>query len=95
MFIPAKAMTGPAFSLLAAACIASACASAMRAAAMLGSLRAAARCRSLIIFSSSSVALTELMPKETIEMPRSSRHFEESSSFRASASSVVWAGSWL
>ena len=46
------------------------------------------------IFSSSSSAVTLDTPKDTISMPRRSRHFLLSTSLRASASSMVWPGSW-
>ena len=64
-----------------------------QAAAMVGSRKAALRCSSLIICSSSSLALTLDTPKETISMPLRSRHLAESTSLRASAISPVWAGS--
>ena len=59
-----------------------------------GSMKAAFRCSSLSIFSSSSSAVTLDTPKETISIPRRSRHFLLRTSFRASASSMVWPGSW-
>ena len=90
--MPAKAANAPAPSFLAAFCIAAPWELARYAAAIVGSLRAALCCNSLMRCSSSSLALMELMPRETISMPRRSRHFAESSSFRHWASSVVWPG---
>ena len=87
--MPIKAIAGPALGLLAADCMALACAPTRWAAARVGSIKAALRCSSLIICSSSSLALTLETPKETISMPRRSRHREESCSLRASASSRV------
>ena len=62
---------------------------------MLGLVNTAVRCISLSIFSSSSEALMLETPKETISMPRSSRHFLLSTWLRMSASSIVWAGKLL
>ena len=59
------------------------------AAALVGSINAALRCSSLIICSSSSLALTDETPKETISSPRKQRHFPDKTSFNASASSIV------
>ena len=67
--MPAKAIIGPAAVFLAASCIACAWAEVRVAAAIVGLRRTAARCRSLIIFSSSSEAFMELMPKLAIRMP--------------------------
>lgn len=92
IFAPIKAMAGPADSLDAAACIAAACAPTSVAAAMVGLRKAASRCSCLIICSSSSLALTLETPTETISMPRSLRHFSVRTSFKASASSMVWPG---
>ncbi len=64
----------------------------VHAAARVGFIKAVLRCSSLIIFSSSSLALTLETPKDTISRPRRSRHFADSSWFKASASSVVWPG---
>ena len=77
--MPIKAMAGPAEVLEAAACIAEACAPTMWAAARVGSIKAALRCSSLIICSSSSLALTPDTPRETISMPRSLLHLPDSS----------------
>ena len=87
-----KAMAGPAPVLAAAIFMASPWAPARWAAARVGSMKAALRWSSLIIFSSSSSAFTLDTPKETISMPRRSRHLEDSCSLRASDSSVVWPG---
>ena len=95
MFMLAKPINAPADSFAAAAFMASACAPTRWAAAMPGLRSTALRCRSLIICSSSSDAVTELMPTETTLMPRSSLHLPERAAFIASASSAVWPGSAL
>ena len=92
MPMPMNAPTAP-FGLAAAVFIASPVAPARCAAARVGSINAALRCISLIIFSSSSFAVTEETPKETTSMPRRSRHLALSASLSASASSTVWPGS--
>ena len=89
--MPIKPMVAPP-SLAAAACIALAWAPTRCAAARVGSRKAALRCISLIICSSSSDALILDTPRETISMPLRSRHLAERTSLRASASSRVWAG---
>ena len=82
-------MNGPAFWFAAADFMASACAPTRCAAAMFGLRNTALFCRSLIICSSSSEALTEFTPTDTTEMPRSSLHLPESATFIASANSAV------
>ena len=89
MFMPMNAIAGPAFWLLAAACIAAACAPTICAAARVGSINAALRCISLSIFSSSSFAFTDETPNDTISRPRSLRHLADSTSLSASAISIV------
>ena len=91
MPMPMKPAMAP-DSFAAAVRIASDCAAAMFAAAIAGSRMTAAFCRSLIIRSSSSDAAIVFTPKEATSMPRRSAHFSESTSLRASASSVVCAG---
>ena len=91
MPMPMKPIMAP-FSFAAAVRIASACEAARLAAAMFGSRMTAAFCRSLIICSSSSDAAMAFTPKLATLRPRSSPHFSDSTSFRASASSVVCAG---
>ncbi len=95
MFIPANAIIGPVPVLAAALFIASACAVVRVAAAIVGSLKTALLCSSLIICSSSSDAVTELMPNDTIARPLNSDHFLESTSLSASAISIVCPGSAL
>ena len=92
MFIPMKAMAAPAPSLAAAACMAAAWAPTRWAPARAGSMKAAFRCSSLIIFSSSSEADTLDTPKETISRPRPFRHFSLRTSLRAWAISSVCMG---
>ena len=93
IFMPIKAIAGPAFGLLAAACMALACAPTRCAAALVGSIKAALRCSSLSMASSSSLALTDETPKETISRPRRLRHLPDRTSLSASAISIVWPGS--
>ena len=70
-----------------------ACAPTRCAAAMFALRKTAFFCSSLIIASSSSEALTELTPKDTISTPRRFAHFSESTSLSASAISAVCPGS--
>ena len=91
MFMPMKAIAEPPW-FFAASCMAFACARARFAAAMPGFMYALACCICLIICSSSSLAFTLETPKETISMPRRSRHLAERTSLSACAISIVWPG---
>lgn len=93
MFMPIKAMAAPPV-FWAAIFMASPWAPTRWAAARVGSVKAALRCSSFMVCSSSSLAVTLATPKDTISIPRRSRHFLDSTSFSASASSMVWPGSW-
>ena len=88
MFMPMKPVNAPP-AFLAASCMACACAPTRCAAAMLALRNTALRCSSFIMASSSSEALTELTPKDTISTPRRFNHFSESTSLSASAISIV------
>ena len=94
MPMPMKPMAAPE-GLAAAVRMASLWAAAMLAAAIAGLAMTAAFWRSRIICSWSSGAEMVLTPKAAISRPRRSLHWWESSSFRASASSLVWAGTAL
>ena len=72
--------------------MASVWASTIFAAAILGLRYTALRCISLIMASSSSEALTELTPMDTISTPRRSFHLEDRAWFIAAAISSVWPG---
>ena len=94
MFMPMKPVKAPP-AFFAASCMAWACAPTRCAAAMLGLRKVALRCSSLIMASSSSEALTEFTPKDTISTPRRFAHFSDSTSLSASAISMVCPGRLL
>ena len=89
MFIPAKAIIGPAALFFAASLMASICALAIPAPAILAFWKTAVLSISWIIFASSGGAVASI-PTERISMPRIFFHFSERIWFRASASSWVW-----